>query len=42
MSNLGTKNVQTQMLRYTYRDNLLKDGLKHEEIIQIMGPINFE
>lgn len=42
MTNLGTKNVQTQMLRYTYRDNLLKDGLKHEEIIQIMGPINFE
>ena len=42
MTNLGTNNVQTQMLRYTYRDNLLKDGLKHEEIIQIMGPINFE
>ena len=42
MSNLGTKNIQTQSLRYTYRDNLLKDGLKNEEIIKIMGPINFE
>ena len=42
MSRLGSNNIQTQSLRYTYRDNLLKDGLKHEEITKIMGPINFE
>lgn len=42
MSHLGSNNIQTQSLRYTYRDNLLKDGLKHEEITKIMGPINFE
>ena len=42
MNNIGSKNIQTQSLRYTFRDECLKNGLKPEEITKLTGPINFE
>ena len=42
MNNIGSKNIQTQSLRYTFRDECLKNGLTQKEIIKLTGPINFE
>lgn len=42
MNSIGSENIQTQSLRYTYRDNCLKNGLTPNEIIKLIGPINFE
>lgn len=39
---LGFEGISTQSLRYTYRDNCLEEGLLQEEIIKLIGPINFE
>ena len=42
MNNIGSKNIQTQSLRYTFRDECLKNGLTQKEITKLTGPINFE
>lgn len=42
MNNIGSKNIQTQSLRYTFRDECLRNGLTQKEITKITGPINFK
>lgn len=41
-SKLGFTGICTQSLRYTYRNNCLEEGFLHEEIIKLIGPINFD
>ena len=41
LSKLGINGICTQSLRYTYRDNCLRNGLSQEDIQKLMGSIKF-